>query len=430
MDKEIDMARYRSLAERRLRNRIYVVIFVLVVGTVCVFGLKSLAGKKTTADLKDNNKSPATSLKTTTVSEVPKTNPATDALPPAPQIPVTQNPAAQEPIQQAQLNPLQQILPAQSVQQNPLQPAQPLQNDTQPAPQNPVPVTADQPPVQPAQQPLSTQTAAPQTPSAETTATPAISPNAEADNIIKQAQALLKEQPAKIIQARDMLNPVLRMPLNPEQRSTIKKQLTDLSDIWLFDRAVCRDDSLCETYQVKSGDVLENIGKRYKVPYEFLQTINSIPQPRSLKVGQNIKVVNGPFRVEVYRSTFTMDVYLQNTYVCSFTVTLGKTGSETPKGFWRVKSGGKLVKPTWTNPENGKVVRADDPEYPLGSRWIALEGLDDKTSGKTSYGIHGTKEDNLLGTAASHGCIRLQNGDVIKVYNMLVPVDSMVEVAD
>ncbi len=31
--------------------------------------------------------------------------------------------------------------------------------------------------------------------------------------------------------------------------------------------------------------------------------------------------------------------------------------------------------------------------------------------------IHGTPEEGLLGTPASHGCIRMSNADVISLYN-------------
>lgn len=46
-------------------------------------------------------------------------------------------------------------------------------------------------------------------------------------------------------------------------------------------------------YEVRSGDTLYAIGKRFKVGTEELQSINRISDPRSLKVGQKIKI---PYR--------------------------------------------------------------------------------------------------------------------------------------
>jgi LysM repeat protein len=218
--------------------------------------------------------------------------------------------------------------------------------------------------------------------------------------------------------------------MSAQQRSSVKDQLSKLSDQWLFSRTVVPSDPLCESYLVKSRDSLETIGKQYKVPYEILMQINNIKLAESLPAGQTIKVVNGPFRATVYRSTFTMDLYLQNTFVRSFRVGLGKPGMETPTGLWRVKPGGKLVTPVWTNPIDGKTYHPEDPDYPLGSRWIGLEGLAGPAKERTGFAIHGTKEPEQIGAAGSQGCIRMHNGDAILIYNLLVPTFSQVEVAD
>ena len=257
-----------------------------------------------------------------------------------------------------------------------------------------------------------------------------IEPNPEAAALIAKAAALLSDTPGKIVEAREKLNQALRMPMSPQQRSTVKNQLSELSNQWLFSRPVLADDPLCESYQVRSGDLLTAIGDKYKVPYEILMTINRISRPESLQAGVPIKNVKGPFHAKVYRSTFTMDLYLQNTFVRSFRVGLGKPGMETPTGLWRVKTDGKLEKPTWTNPIDGKTDHPEDPDYPLGSRWIALEGLSGEAKNRTGFAIHGTKEPEQIGSAGSQGCIRMHNGDAILIYNMMFPGLSQVEVVD
>ena len=259
---------------------------------------------------------------------------------------------------------------------------------------------------------------------------PTVEPNPEAASLITEAAALLDESPSKLVEARDKLNQALRMPMSPQQISSVKDKLSELSNQWLLSRNVLTDDPLCESYQVKSGDLLSTIGDKYKVPYEFLMTINHINRPESLQAGLPIKVVKGPFHAKVYRSTFTMDVYLQNTYVKSFKVGLGKPGMETPTGLWRAKQDGKLVKPIWTNPVDGKTYHPEDPNYPLGSRWIGLEGLSGEAKNREGFAIHGTKDPEQIGTAGSQGCIRMHNGDAILVYNMMYPGYSQVEVRD
>ena len=257
---------------------------------------------------------------------------------------------------------------------------------------------------------------------------PTVEPNPEAAALIAEAAVLLGEKPGRIVEARDKLNQALRMPMSPQQRLSVKDQLSALSDQWLFSRTVLTDDPLCESYQVRSGDLLTTIGDKYKVPYEILMTINYISRPESLQAGLPIKVIKGPFHAKVYRSTFTMDVYLQNTFVRSFRVGLGKPGMETPTGLWRVKQDGKLIKPIWTNPADGKTYHPEDPDYPLGSRWIGLEGLSGEAKNRDGFAIHGTKEPDQIGTAGSQGCIRMHNGDAILVYNMMYPGLSLVEI--
>ncbi|MCP4609945.1 MAG: L,D-transpeptidase family protein [Planctomycetes bacterium] len=258
-------------------------------------------------------------------------------------------------------------------------------------------------------------------------------PNSEAASLIAEAETLLSEKPERIIEAREKLTEVFRMPLNKKQREYVKEQLWDLSDKWLFDKTIYPDDKLCGTYKVKPGDLLSTIAKKYKVPWEILLGINKISRPEVLRAGDTIKVVNGPFHVRVDRSSFVMDLYLQDkTFVRSFRVGLGKPGRDTPTGLWRVKAPGKgkLISPPWPDPDTGKMYYAEDPDYPLGSRWIGLDGLEGNAKGRTGFGIHGTKDPDQIGKADSRGCIRMYNGEVKLIYDLLVEGISTVRVVE
>ena len=103
---------------------------------------------------------------------------------------------------------------------------------------------------------------------------------------------------------------------------------------------------------------------------------------------------------------------------------------ETPTGLWAVKNGGKLITPRWTDPISGKTYESEDPDYPLGSRWIGLRGLRGEAVGRTGFAIHGTKKLGEIGTASSQGCIRLRDDDAVLVFNLLVPGDSRVEIME
>jgi LysM repeat protein len=254
--------------------------------------------------------------------------------------------------------------------------------------------------------------------------------NEQVTVLINQAMSLLKTNPPKTIEARDSLNEILPMPMSAGQRQFVKSELSKLSEKWLFSSAVLPGDKLCGYYKVESGDLLTRIGSQHQVPYEILMEINGISKPQQLHVDDTIKIINGPFHAKVHRSAFTLDLYLQNTYVKSFKVGLGKTGKDTPTGLWQVKSDGKLISPTWTDPDTGKTYKAEDPDYPLGSRWIALEGIEGEAVGRTGFAIHGTKDPNQIGKAESRGCIRMFNGDAVLMYNLLMPGVSQVQVLD
>jgi LysM repeat protein len=250
------------------------------------------------------------------------------------------------------------------------------------------------------------------------------------DELIKKAADCMLAEPPRVIEARDRLNEILHMETTPAQAKLIRDELSKIADMWLFSNRIFPSDTLCGVYKVQSGDVLQNIANNYKVPYDIIMTVNGITNPRALRVGQSLKVINGPFHAKVYRSAFRLDLYLQNTFVKSFPVGLGKSEYETPTGMWVAKPGGKLISPTWTDPDSGRTYESEDPDYPLGSRWISLEGVSGNALGRTGFAIHGTKDPHEIGQATSRGCIRLHNGDVILVYNMMSPGLSQVEVIE
>lgn len=306
-------------------------------------------------------------------------------------------------------------------------------------------VAAAEPAQQPASEPQPVSTPQPKAsspPVEETPVSPAPKPiitepladaqNDESSLRAKESveEALRLRDAGKIIEARELLNDTLNEKLSPNLRSAVKFQLSKLAEQWLFSGEVFDGDKLTTRYQVQKGDHLERIANQYKVPYEILMQINHIDRPELLRADQWIKVIEGPFNAVVYKSNFTMDLYLQDKYIKTYRVGLGKAEYETPSGRWRVENGGKLIKPTWTDPDTGKTYVGSDPDYPLGSRWIAIEGIDEATRSRTGFAIHGTKDPDSIGTRSSRGCIRLFNGDVTEVYNLLYGGISEVQIKD
>lgn len=298
---------------------------------------------------------------------------------------------------------------------------------SQPGSQTPTPSPAQTTQSQPTQPQTTTNQPVQPIPSGTMPAMTNTSPEAAA--IVDQA--MKEETSGKLIVARDKYNAALAMPLSPQVRDAVKDRLSSLSQKWFFAPQILPDDTMTETYKVGPGDKLELIGKSYKIPHELIMRINGIKDARSLQAGRTLKIPKGPFHLKIYRSSFTLEVWQNNkVFVKRYKVGLGAEGKDTPTGTFRVKSNGKLIQPPWPNPETGKIVHPDDPLYPLGTRWIGLDGIDGAAKGRTGFGIHGTKEPETIGKRSSQGCIRLFNGEVQELYDLLTQGVSEVVVMD
>lgn len=120
-----------------------------------------------------------------------------------------------------------------------------------------------------------------------------------------------------------------------------------------------------------------------------------------------------PTYITVDRGSFQLKLWKNLELAKTYTVALGAAGYDTPSGLYSIQS--KQVDPVWTVPNSdwagdmaGQVVPGGVPENPLKARWLGVNG---------SVGIHGTSESGSLGSAASHGCIRMSVDDVIDLYD-------------
>ena len=73
--------------------------------------------------------------------------------------------------------------------------------------------------------------------------------------------------------------------------------------------------------------------------------------------------------------------------------------------------------PAWNVPQSdwagklaGQTIPGGDPRNPLVARWIGFNG---------SVGFHGTASIASLGSAASHGCVRMSPGDVTDLFEQV-----------
>lgn len=139
-----------------------------------------------------------------------------------------------------------------------------------------------------------------------------------------------------------------------------------------------------------------------------------IPQP-SFSAPQSIEPTETqpqtqPMRLEIQLKQKRVTVYKGDIKVKSYPIAVGRAGWETPVGTYKVKQ--MIRNPAWTHPLNGTTIPGGDPENPLGRFWIGFW-----TDGKNWIGFHGTPNPESVGTAASHGCIRMYNRDVEELFS-------------
>jgi lipoprotein-anchoring transpeptidase ErfK/SrfK len=121
-----------------------------------------------------------------------------------------------------------------------------------------------------------------------------------------------------------------------------------------------------------------------------------------------------PSYLTLDRGSFTLRLYKHLKLTKTYTVAVGQEGLETPEGLYQIEA--MEENPTWHVPESswaGSLAGQDippGPANPIKARWLAIfEGA----------GIHGTEEIESLGTAASHGCVRMSIPDVEELYGQV-----------
>lgn len=210
--------------------------------------------------------------------------------------------------------------------------------------------------------------------------------------------------------ARNAYSSGLAACASAEEENEIKKTLLSLNQELIFSKKPSPDSVV---YVVKKGDTLNKIARDYNIPYELIQSVNDI-KGHLIHPGQRLKIVKGPFDALIELQKFRLTVYLRGNFVKEYPIGIGKAGI-TPIGKFTVKN--KLRDPAWTKP--GEQMAADDPENPLGERWIGVE---------SDYGIHGTIEPESIGKATTEGCIRMYEADVEELFDLIVPGKSTVEI--
>ncbi|MCB0873982.1 MAG: L,D-transpeptidase family protein [Thermoleophilia bacterium] len=137
--------------------------------------------------------------------------------------------------------------------------------------------------------------------------------------------------------------------------------------------------------------------RRYRLPVVRVR-------PESRRIG---------FSIVVDREAFDLRLFKGERLMRTMTVAVGMPGHPTPEGRFEMT---RLDRnPVWYPPDSRWAEGLGPVEpgrgNPLGTRWMGISS--------PAIGIHGTPPPETLGTAASHGCVRLSITNAEWLFNLV-----------
>jgi lipoprotein-anchoring transpeptidase ErfK/SrfK len=217
--------------------------------------------------------------------------------------------------------------------------------------------------------------------------------------------------------------------------------ITD-ADLALIGPCPTKPEEQAKLKKLPYDSLLEFLTERYHSAPEFLQKINPTLKLDALKPGDEVRVPNvEPFKIEelpkqgflpaieefkgrvikVNRHEKMLELYEGEALLAALPITPGQVGggaTETKAGEFKIL--GIATSPTfrWDKGVLDQGVRTETfynlpagPNNPVGVLWIGLN--------KPGIGIHGTNNPQTIGRAASHGCMRVANWDVVRLSKMI-----------
>jgi lipoprotein-anchoring transpeptidase ErfK/SrfK len=147
------------------------------------------------------------------------------------------------------------------------------------------------------------------------------------------------------------------------------------------------------------------------------------PETEASQPGEN-SAASRNVSIKIDTKTNMLGVFDAEKLIAAYPVTVGSQRTASPIGDWKVMRITKM--PTFRYDkemlQHGQrsgnfYMLAPGPRNPVGVMWIALN--------KKGIGIHGTDNPDSIGRAASHGCIRLANWDIVRLATKIKPGDNV-----
>lgn len=183
-----------------------------------------------------------------------------------------------------------------------------------------------------------------------------------------------------------------------------------------------------QTCRTRADDSLPEIARRYDIGFNAIVAANPGVDPfvpgrrRKIAIPSQWILPDAPTQVGIVINLAEMRLYLfphsGSRTVATFPVGIGDEGKDTPVGTFRIIE--KIKDPPWNVPESIRkekpylpAVVPPGPDNPMGSRALRLSN--------PTILIHGTDRPWGIGTRNSHGCIRLYEEDIARLFGRVGP---------
>lgn len=172
---------------------------------------------------------------------------------------------------------------------------------------------------------------------------------------------------------------------------------------------------------VEGGDTLLDVAYRYRLGYQAVERLNPAVDPWIPVPGTVVDLPTRYILPDTDEEGLVVNIPEMRLFDYTvkdgpevFALAIGDEADRSILGEFKV--GAKRKDPAWRVPAS---IRAEKPELPpevpagpdnpLGSRWLTI--------GRTSYGIHGTNVRWSIGREATHGCLRLYEDEIQRLFD-------------
>lgn len=181
-------------------------------------------------------------------------------------------------------------------------------------------------------------------------------------------------------------------------------------------------------YRVEKDTTLLELSKTLGFGYYELKNANPYVDPFDVRKDQLIilpykrifpfdKFEYGTIYINIIEKRLYYPVMIDGkSYIITFPIGIGTDEAQSPVGEFKITE--KRKDPAWYPPESIRKEQPDlpkvfppGPDNPLGTRAMRL--------GNTAFLIHGTNKEYGIGMKVSHGCIRMYNRDVEKLFEVV-----------